>query len=237
MNDLVTLLPSFIQGIQGMSMLNDGAEIAVGGAKMEAGAFRTAGTISAQGYDFAGLAAINGSKYSAAVARNAGKAAIAAAEYNKGLNRINEQRADDALGKQIAPLFATNRVTQANSGFSFGSGSYLAVTSQAMSNLERVIVQNRNTALQQRAQIGYEGQLTNMGYENQARATEYSGTVAKVNYNYQAAAAKVTAENQARNAEYQGEIAEYQAKAANTKNVIGMVSSAFDAFNTPTAKT
>ncbi len=197
---MLDVLPQMIQGFQGISLLNDGADMAEQGGQMQAGAFRAAGN-----------QALEGGKYSAAVYRNSGVAARSVANYNIELERVNASRGETALSNEMVSMFAKNRVVQGSSGFSFGSKSYLAVSNAAMNNLTNKVIQDRNTSWQKQQQINFEGQLSSMTAENQARNAEYQGEVAKVNY-----------ENQARQAEYQGEVAAYQAKSKGAQSIGGL---------------
>ncbi len=249
-----SLIPTFndpySDAMSSINIINEGAAMSVAGSKRSANAaraagqlaaesFNAAGSIAVQGFNYAAQAARGGANLNAAVYRNSGKAALTVADYNESLNRQEESRASDALARQIAPLMSTNRATAAQNGFSFGSGSYLAVTSQVMSNLESQIRQDRNTAKQQRDQIHYEGLLTNMQYENQARAAEYAGETAATSYEYQAKAASIDygyksasalleADTQARNADLQGQITQYNADVANQTNINKLISQGFD---------
>ncbi len=207
-SNLISLLPQFIKGFQGLTLINEGAQIQVDGANLQADADRGAGQ-----------QALQGGQYSAGVYRQAGNAAIAEANYNVALNQINTARQNNALAKQTIQVNSTNRVTQAKSGFSFGSKSYLAVQANVLDNVTQQVVQLRNSAKQREQQITYEGLLTNQAYENKARSAEYQGQ-----------AAQVAAENRARASEYSGEVASYQAGTKNAQNIGGMVTNLFDSF-------
>ncbi len=189
----------FQQG-QSIASINNAGDMAEQGAELSAGAFRVAGT-----------AAVQGGQYSAAVYRNAGLAATAATTYNIELSKLEQARKLDALSVNLSSITSTNRSTQGASGFSFNSGSYLAVVRDGLARMEKSVQNMAVTYEQQRTQLTYDGQLTNMNYENQARNAEYQGQVAKVNY-----------ENQALQAEYQGQVAKNQAQSQNSKNLVGM---------------
>jgi hypothetical protein len=189
----------FQQG-QSITSINDAGNMAEEGASLSAGAFRVAGT-----------AAVQGGQYSAAVYRNAGLAATAATAYNIELSKLEQARKLDALSVNLGQITSTNRSMQGASGFSFNSGSYLAVVRDGLARMEKSVQNMSTTYEQQRTQLTYQGQLTNMNYENQARNAEYQGQVAKVNY-----------ENQALQADYQGKVAQYQAQAQNGKNLTSM---------------
>lgn len=154
-----------------------------------------AGDLAAGGFRAAGTTALQGGQYSAEVYRNAGKAAIAAANYNVELSQIEQTRKEAALSLQLSDIGSSNRAIQGNSGFSFSSGSYLATVKDGLARMENSVTQMRTTYDQQRKQILYQGQLSNMNYENQARNATYQGQVAQTNY-----------ENQANQAEYEAEV-------------------------------
>ncbi len=177
--------------------VNSAADMAEDGGTLSAGAFRAAG-----------VAAVQGGQYSGAVYRQAGLAATIAANYNIALNNIEQGRKESAISLQLSDLSSTNRSIQGASGFSMGSGSYLAIQRDGLARVENSVRQMRVTMDQQRKQINYQGQLTNMNYENQARNAEYQGVVAQVNY-----------ENQARQATYQGQVAAYNMRMGNSKNI------------------
>lgn len=177
--------------------INDAADAAEQGADFSASSFRAAG-----------VAAVQGGQYSAAVYRNAGASAIAAANYNVALNRIEQGRKEASMALQLSDVSSTNRAIQGASGLSMSSGSYLAVVRDGLARMENTVQQMRVTYDQQRKQINYQGQLTNMNYENQARNAEYQGVVAQTNY-----------ENQARQAEYQGQVAASKLNNQNFNNI------------------
>lgn len=278
--DIASILPSMIQGFQGLTMMSQGADLAVEGANYQATAFRTAGKLAVEGSHYqaevlrrAGDIAIqgaayqkdvlnrskevaqSGADYTAQVYSNAGSAAIAIANYNKALDEVDTNKSLDAMGKQIRNLYSTNRALMGTSGTGFGSKSYLAVTSEAMSTFEKSLVQIRNSAMQRQQQTMYEGNLTATEYMNNANAAKYSATIAKYNYDTQIAGADYQAriaqysynnnavaaeysgqveaynyEAQARQAEYQGQVAEYQAGVQQANAIGGMVGKVFSLF-------
>ncbi len=193
----ITDFLNIFQQVNSIVGINNSADMAEAGANLSAGSFRAAG-----------VAAVQGGQYSAGVYRQAGQAAVIAANYNIALNRLEEGRKNAAISLQLSDVSSTNRSIQGASGFSMGSGSYLAVQRDGLARVQNQVRQMAVTMDQQRKQINYQGQLTNMNYENQARNAEYQGVVAQVNY-----------ENQARQAEYQGQVAKYNMQRSNSQNI------------------
>lgn len=221
--DLASIGSSMIQGFQGLTMLSQGADLAVQGANYQAATFRTAGRLAVEGAHFqsetlrragdialqgaayqkqvieqAKTVSTEGSKYTAQVYSNAGSAAIAVSNYNKALDEVDTNRQLDVMGRQIRNLYSSNTAMQAKSGLGMASKSYLAVTAAAMGNFERQLVGIRSSALQKQQGIMYEGNLKASEYMNHANAAMYEGRIA--NYNY---------DNQIAGADYQARIAEY----------------------------
>ncbi len=212
-----------IQGFQGLTLLQQGADMAVDGANYQASTFRTAGSIAVAGASYqadvlrrSGDIAIQGAayqkqvlqqaqevakeggNYSAEVYSNAGAAATAVANYNRALDVVDTNKQLDAMGRQIRDLYSTNTASMGTSGISLGSKSYLQVMADSMSTYERNLVGIRNTALQRQQGIIYQGNLTAVEYNNNANAAKYSASLAQYNYN-----------NEIDAADYQARIAQY----------------------------
>lgn len=242
MINIAEVLPSMIQGFQGLTMISDGADMAVAGANYQAASFRTAGKLAQEGAHYqaetlrrAGDIAIQGAgyqknvleqsktiaqeggQYTAEVYSNAGSAAIAVANYNRALQEVDTNQALDAMGRQIKNLFSSNQASMGTSGISLGSKSYLAVTSDAMATYERSLVQIRNGALRRQQGIMYEGNLTATEYMNNANAAKYSANIATYNY-----------DNQIASADYQARIAQYS---YNNNAIAAEYAGAVEAYN------
>lgn len=203
---------SAMQGIfgtlQGLTMLGDGLDMIKDGANFQAGIYRESGK-----------AAVEGSKFQASAYRNAGAASLVVANYNIAVDEIQTQRQQDALGRQLSDVMSSNSAITAANGISINSRSTMAVQNNIMTTAERTFVQTRNDATQRQSLITYQGKLSEMSYENQARAAEYSGLVQQQE-----------AENRARSAEYQGKIDAYKQKNAAIDQIGGSISGMFQAF-------
>lgn len=233
------IVPSMMQGFQGITMLNQGADLAVQGANYQAASFRTAGQLAIQGSHYSaevlrrsgdialqGAAyqkqildqskeiADEGGQYSAEVYANAGAAAMAVSTYNKALDVVDTNRSLDAMGRQMRDLFNSNTASMGPSGISLGSKSYLAVTSDVMGTYEKQLVQIRASALQRQQGIMYQGNVAATEYSNNSQAAKYSAQLAKRQYDNQIAAADYQSRLTAYDYNNQAVAAEFQGQVA-----------------------
>lgn len=151
-NDLLGSLPSFIEGFQGLQLMSDGADMALQGAAYNASLYRMAATSS-----------------------------VDMAEYNVKLIQLNSNRQQDAMAKQYMQIRQQNQAAWATSGFSFNSGSYLAVQNKVQNTMERKLLEQRNNIIIEKANTRYQGQVAAVQNENAARAAEYQGQIAAYN--------------------------------------------------------
>lgn len=137
------------QVFQGISLANEGADIAVAGAK-----------------------------YNSELYQMAANTSIEAAQYNQQIEKLNLDRQMDALSRETTKLFSRNQSTWANTGFSMASKSYLAVQSSAEAQIGRQVKQMRATSKQRMEEIMYEGRVAQVRYLNEAKNAEYQGQLA-----------------------------------------------------------
>jgi hypothetical protein len=192
------LMSGIMKAISGYSLLNEGANMAEEGAKYTAGVYRQAGEVSWMG-----------AKFQAKVYRNAGLAAKAEANYQIAIDQQQTARQKASIAQQISDMLSSNSAI-IGSSIGFGSKSAMMIQNEVYSAGERNVARATIDSLQRQEYIKYQGALTAMSYENQARAAEISG-----------AAAKLEAENNARNAEYQGEVSAYQMRSQAADQISG----------------
>lgn len=204
-NNYGSILSSIGQAMGGLTMIDDGIDIIKQGASYQAGVYRQSGQIAQEGAAF-----------QAQVDRQAGQAALIAANYNIALDQVDTGRQNEALGRQLADVTSSNYATTAAHGISISSKSTMMVQNDIITTTARQVIRNNNDAHQRQSLIDYQGKLTQVQYENQARADEYSGAVANLNY-----------ENQARAAEYQGEVDAYKQEAQRAQTIGSTVGNIF----------
>jgi hypothetical protein len=193
----LSLMGNIAQAFQGFTMMNDGAKMAMDGAKFQASVYRQSGVASKQGADF-----------QAKVYRQAGAAAKVAANFNIALEEFQLARQQGAIGRQLDDVISENYARTASNGISMSSRSVMSVQNEVFSNAERNYTQIKNDTVQRQTLIDFQGKLAEMNYENEARAAEYSGLVAQQ-----------SAENQARAAEYQGKVDAYKARSQAAQSI------------------
>lgn len=246
---------AIFQGLQGMSLMSEGGDIAAQGANYGGQLAMLGGNFSANldraGAKFASDLAIQGGQIGAQYAilggqldatqyHMAGAAAMAEANYNAALTQFNTNRQMDALSRQVTDTFTHNQAIQGSAGVSMGSGSYLAVAHAAMSAFERQTTQIFNNSLIQQAGQMYAGKVQQTEAENEANMALYKGQSTAILDNYKASvdsavslyqgeagaqAAQYNAEVTNQMRQYEGEVSQYQAGVARANAIGGAFSS------------
>lgn len=142
--------------------------------------------VTASGYEIAADQAVAGGNYTASIYRSSGLATIAMANYNNKVVDANKNTAIKAVATQMNSIYTSNVATQASTGISLSSRSYMAVANATISKGEQDIVAIKNNAEQVKANTLYQAQLQQTAFENQARAAEYQGALDAANQEYKA---------------------------------------------------
>lgn len=236
-NDFANLLPSIIDGVDGLMKAGRGNDLASKGAAYAAQNFNSAAGLSLTGSQYkadtlrrAGDMAMSGAayekkiienakkistqgaEYQAASLVNAGSAAISAARYNIGLDEIDTDRTLSSMGRSIKSAFSTNNAIISGTGTSVTSKSYLAAMDDALSKYENETNIVRSTALLRQQQIAREGELTAKSYLDSANAAVYAGKLASYNFDNEIAASDYQARIAQYNYNNQAVAAEYEGR-------------------------
>ena len=196
---------TIFSGLFGLSQIFSGANIASSGASMQAATILQGGEIAAQG-----------AKLSAGGLRESKKAVKGAAAFNEEIDVLNSARKLESFRRQSRLLLGAQRAQIASTGLSATSKSFLQVENEALSSIERELMNMKVDAENTSRAKKFETQVTLTNLENQARAVEYQG-----------AAAQVQARNRAAEASYQGEVAEFKAGQQFAKAVPTMLGQIF----------
>lgn len=148
-NSLLSSGLNLFDSLQGLTQINQGAELSIQGANMEAAQYRTA-QASTKAY----------------------------ANYNTAVSRINFNRQMQLASNEISRTMSSQRVAAAASGFAVSSQSFLQAADQTLSTFEREVVQMRNSQTQREKEIQFAAAQQSVGLENQARQAEYQGQIA-----------------------------------------------------------
>jgi hypothetical protein len=196
---------SLFQGIQGVSSILQGGDIAQQGSEMAAASIIQGGEIAAQGAQF-----------TAAGLRQSAESVRQAANFNLQIDAINSKRELSSLARQFHRTAGIQRTQMAASGLNLNSKSYMAIQSNTANAFETAL---KNMALDaentRRARI-FETQVKQMNLENQARAADY-----------QAQAERVLASNKAAQEQYAGAVASSQAQAKAGQEIGNLIGSIF----------
>ena len=137
-----------------------------------------------------------GAKFQADVYRQAGNIAVLTSNANAALDEQQTNRTIDVAGRQVSDTIATNFASTAANGISIGSKSTQIVQNEVLNIANREMYNLHNDSLQRQSAIKYEGLLTQMSYENQARAATYSGEIQAQSYENQAIYEKYQADTE-----------------------------------------
>lgn len=212
-SSLSSIASPLLNAFQGMTLMNQGAKIAMDGANLQAQA-------DTQGAQFESDNAVAGANYSADIYRTYAKSVVQQSAYGVATSQASFDRQLDATGRVITNTMTHNQAIQGATGLGFGSKSYLAVANSQLSAAEGKIQQMRNTELATQNQIVFEGQISAARLENQARAAAYGGQV-------QATSALYKGQVDATLARYQGQVAAYKATENQSQSIGGVVTDAF----------
>lgn len=190
------LLGAAIAGAAGQAAGNALGNLVAGNAQnkaLEEAIFdiKSGAAYKANLYRQAGSIAMAGAKFSADVYRQSAKISDLVAGSNIAKEQSDLNRAEDALGRQLNDLMSKNYASAAANGTSIASKSIIAVQNEVLNTATTNAIQSRNDSLQRQNAIKFDAALTKMQYENQARASIYSGQIAAMQY-----------ENKARATEY-----------------------------------
>lgn len=152
---------------------------------------RTQGSMQANTIIQGGEVAAQGALLSAAGFRESAKAVAGATQFNLGVQQINTQRQLSSMARQMQRVVGRQLNTQAKTGLSLTSKSFLMVQAETSNFFEQQILNLKVDAENQRKSMIYESNVRQVQLENQARAAEY-----------QAAAERVLAANRAAQARY-----------------------------------
>ncbi len=104
----------------------------------------------------------------------AGAASMAAAKYNAQLEKVDSERRQIQLGRQVSSVLSTQRAQAGASGLEVQSKSFLVLMNESLSTFERAIVDERNVAAQRQEAILFEGRAAEAEARNRARAARVS---------------------------------------------------------------
>ncbi len=133
----------------------------------------------------AGQTAYQGGQYSALSYRDAGDAALEYAKYNAQITSMNLAQQLSELSSQQAQVASLQKVQMAASGVALSSQSYLSVASATIDSFAR-----KKQSLQLATDISnqstlFQGQISKVQAENQARQAAYQGELQRAQYNQQ----------------------------------------------------
>ena len=143
---------NILNSISGVSQINNGADISVQGANLQASQYRTASA-----------------------------ATKAQANYNIAVSKLNFNRQLSLISRDISRTLSSQKAAAASTGFSVSSQSFLEVANETLSTFERETIKMKNTQLQREREIQFEADKQRARLENQARGAEFQGQVARYN--------------------------------------------------------
>lgn len=146
----MSFVSNIIQGLQGISRIDEGTDLQVQGANSRAAIFR-----SAQ------------------------QQVKTEANYNIAIERFNRNRELDSLSRDFDNFFSAQRSQMAATGVGLSSKSFLAVANETQSAFERDLLRLRNTSKLTEQKIQFKAKSQIAGFENEARTAEYEGRVAQ----------------------------------------------------------
>jgi hypothetical protein len=146
-------------------------------------------------YKQAGQQATQGAAFEARIDRTAGDIAVLTSNWNIASEQAATEKASDALGQELRTSISSNIATAGSMG-NLGSKSTMAVNNDLIAAAERNDRQTRNDSTMKQSMIRYEGLLTQMQYENQARGAEYQGALTAQSYKNQELAAQYEGDNE-----------------------------------------
>ncbi len=130
-------------------------------------------------FEEAGQIAIQGGAMSAASYRQAGDSAVELARYNTQIISANLAQQLGDLGRAQNSLMSTQRAQIAHSGLDPNSQSYLAIASATLDDFSRQATKMKLASSVQQQGILFQGELSAMTSENQARNEEYQARLSQ----------------------------------------------------------
>lgn len=196
---------NLFQGLFGLSQISAGAEIAAAGAQLQAQTIIQGGEVAAIG-----------AQLTASGFRESAKAVQAATGFNLDILQQNSLRQLAAVSRQFQRTLGSQIVTQARSGLSLTSKSFLLVQSESIDVFNDTLNKIKIDAENQRRSQVFQSQIRQVNLENQARAADF-----------RASAERVLASNRAAEAAFQGEISQFQAQQKVARGIPTILSQAF----------
>lgn len=185
MVDIVNLFKS----VRGLSEIQAGADITQAGYYAQAQTIQLGGEMAAAGHEL-----------TASALRQQATLVGEAAQFNRAVNELNFQRQRSAMARQFSRIAGQQVSTQAGTGLSLTSKSFLAVQNETRTVFEQGLLNLKIDHENQRRADIFQTQVKQVQLENQARASEYN-----------AAVERVMAANRANTARFQGDVAQFKA--------------------------
>lgn len=141
--DFISQVPKFIDGLQEIDTLNQGAILDLQGSNLEAQGLRIAGDSHA-----------------------------AISRYNREVEKNNFDKQLDQTIRNQASFLNTQRAQVSGTGADIASGSFLQVMNDTMGIFERSILQSKSSNKQKLQAMKFNAEISEVAFNNQAVAVE-----------------------------------------------------------------